>query len=93
MASGCGRDCELSSLGKAHEKRDAAPSELRKAGGKFKINNKASSRFLHCPVTSSLKETQDLLLVSFIKRVTKVNEFAILYNVTISDSSLRYCES
>ena len=42
---------------------------------------------------SSLKETQDLLSVSFIKRVTKANEFAILHDVTISDSSLRYCES
>ena len=42
---------------------------------------------------SSLNETQDLLLVSSIKRVTKANEFAILHDVTISDSSLRYCES
>ena len=42
---------------------------------------------------SSLKETQDLLSVSFIKRVTKANEIAILHDVTISDSSLRYCES
>ena len=30
---------------------------------------------------SSLMETQDLLLVSFIKRVTKANEFASLYDV------------
>ena len=57
---------------------------------KFTIKLSISSL---CPVMSSLKETRYLLLVSFIKRVTKANEFANLYDVTISDSSLRYCES
>lgn len=43
--SGCGHNCELPSLSKACEKRDAAPIEIRKFGCKFKIHNKALDFF------------------------------------------------
>ena len=79
---------------KAKRAKNATPRQASFANlvvnSKFTIKLSISSL---CPVMSSLKETRYLLLVSFIKRVTKANEFAILYDVTISDSSLRYCES
>ena len=37
---------------------------------------------------ASLKETRDLLLVSYVKGVIKANEFAILYDVNMSKNPL-----
>ena len=37
---------------------------------------------------SSLKETQDLLLVYSVKKIINANEFAILYDVNLSKNPL-----
>ena len=59
-----------------------------RVGGKFIIHDKAVDYLHFAKVMSSLKETQDLLLVSSVKIIINANEFAILYDVNLSKNPL-----
>ena len=81
-------DNKLPSLGKVCEHETLDPESFSRDNGKFIIHDKASDYFTFRQSYVQLNGNGDLLLVSHVKGIINVNEFAILFNVNMSGNPL-----